>query len=751
MTTPVNNGSSYLPGAGEGTVPQWPGVYAGTVVNNHDPLGVGRLQLNVPQVLGNTVSGWAVPAGTYYAIPTNGTPVSVTFLGGDPAQPLWNGPLDLNPLVESAAGPNVTYSASPPSNPKVGDIWYESIGGVTVAPQVWTFNSGTSTYSWVSQPSLGSPAIAAGAIQSTNIAANAIQAGQIAAGAIDGQVINGNVINGATINASDINLSPGSTNAILIYATAPPTVQIFTTSGTFTAPTGVTSMKVECIGGGAGSGGASLSGATAGGNGGTTSFPGDSVTVTAHGGLGGGPANNANSTAGGPGTGSTNSTHNDGGSGAAGIRNSSAAGGGASGGSASAGTSASGTTGGSAVTGGGPGANGPTSPGHGVTPSTGYGGGASGAWSQTAGPNNNFGGGGGGGEYAAEATLAVTPGNNYSYTVGSGGTAGTGTQNGAAGYGGMIKITYTSATPALAGAIAAIAGSDPYSNAFNAGMFLYETAASGNAKGGIMWNGAIGTQPLLALFPDSTLGFTGNSPYILGNVYHRGLTSESVSLALGGGASNGAGGPVMLELFGKSKDNTTVIPHTNVYSAGGNGWILGGAQTDRTLRTVAFSSGVGGGQVSGEWFPNANDAQTGTVYKITSFGLGTGGSAASTWYFSNAGFNETDMGGIKVPNTDIVGGNNGLSFAIVMESWAQVITPGNPAVIQYTTRVTISPNFNTGTTQAETIVLVGGTNQTAADTTASYGMFQAAGISIASSGTSGSITFYSSYIERLGP
>src|SRR5215472_1581066 len=110
----LNNGAAYIPTAGEGHVPQWFGTYPGAVVNNHDPLGVGRLLLHVPQVLGNTVSGWAVPAGTYYTIPTNGTPVSVMFLGGDPSQPVWSGPLDLNPLVLSAAGTTVTYASSAP-------------------------------------------------------------------------------------------------------------------------------------------------------------------------------------------------------------------------------------------------------------------------------------------------------------------------------------------------------------------------------------------------------------------------------------------------------------------------------------------------------------------------------------------------------------------------------------------------------------------------------------------------------------
>lgn len=126
-----------------------------------------------------------------------------------------------------------------------------------------------------------------------------------------------------------------------------------------------------------------------------------------------------------------------------------------------------------------------------------------------------------------------------------------------------------------------LATTDPFKNPIQPGIFLAELASSGNALGGLLWNTVIGSEPLLALFPDSTLGFTGNSPFALGRVFNRGLASESVSLALGGGGASGISSPVMLELFGQSKDGTTVLPHaefyfplfvegidTNVYSAG---------------------------------------------------------------------------------------------------------------------------------------------------------------------------------------
>jgi hypothetical protein len=182
----LNNGTTYLNNAGEGDVPLWTGTYAATVVSNADPLGVGRLQLNVPQVLGNAVSPWAVPAGSYFQIPANGTTLSCVFLGGDPSQPAWNGPLDLSPIVEAAAPPTITYSPSAPASPRVNDVWYETFtdsNGHTIiaAPQVWTFNyPSTGLFGWKVQSStntdngggVGSTTLGAGVVGNSNLSAS---------------------------------------------------------------------------------------------------------------------------------------------------------------------------------------------------------------------------------------------------------------------------------------------------------------------------------------------------------------------------------------------------------------------------------------------------------------------------------------------------------------------------------------------------------------------------------------------------
>jgi len=108
------------------------------------------------------------------------------------------------------------------------------------------------------------------------------------------------------------------------------------------------------------------------------------------------------------------------------------------------------------------------------------------------------------------------------------------------------------------------ATADPYGNTIQPGIFLAELASSGNALAGLLWNTIVGSEPLLALFPDATVGFSGNSPFILGRVFNRGAVNELLSLAMGGGGTAGTGSPVQVELFSQSKDGT-VLGHVSFY------------------------------------------------------------------------------------------------------------------------------------------------------------------------------------------
>ncbi len=79
-------------------MPEYYGKYRGTVINNIDPMQKGRLQVQVPDVMGLGLSSWAMPCvplagpqmGTYF-VPIIGSGVWVEFEGGDPDYPIWTG------------------------------------------------------------------------------------------------------------------------------------------------------------------------------------------------------------------------------------------------------------------------------------------------------------------------------------------------------------------------------------------------------------------------------------------------------------------------------------------------------------------------------------------------------------------------------------------------------------------------------------------------------------------------------------
>jgi len=77
--------------------PFW-GKYRGRVVENVDPLKLGRLQVMVPAVLGEVATAWAMPCVPYagqgvgfFILPPAGAAVWVEFEGGDPDYPIWAG------------------------------------------------------------------------------------------------------------------------------------------------------------------------------------------------------------------------------------------------------------------------------------------------------------------------------------------------------------------------------------------------------------------------------------------------------------------------------------------------------------------------------------------------------------------------------------------------------------------------------------------------------------------------------------
>ena len=77
---------------------QYFGKYRGMVVSNVDPMQIGRLLVQVPDVLGPIPSSWAMPCLPFtgkqmgmWCLPQIGAGVWVEFEQGNPDYPIWSG------------------------------------------------------------------------------------------------------------------------------------------------------------------------------------------------------------------------------------------------------------------------------------------------------------------------------------------------------------------------------------------------------------------------------------------------------------------------------------------------------------------------------------------------------------------------------------------------------------------------------------------------------------------------------------
>jgi len=127
------------------------GKYRGTVVNNIDPLQIGRIQVIVPDVSNVVPTSWAMPcvpiAGKQsgvFVIPQLGAGVWVEFEQGDPDYPIWAGcwwgaptdvPTETLPLqtqkvvLKTAGGQSIVLD----DTPAVGGIFLKTSFGTKVS------------------------------------------------------------------------------------------------------------------------------------------------------------------------------------------------------------------------------------------------------------------------------------------------------------------------------------------------------------------------------------------------------------------------------------------------------------------------------------------------------------------------------------------------------------------------------------------------------------------------------------------
>ncbi len=132
---------------------QYLGKYRGSVINNVDPLNIGRLMVQVPDVGGLVPGTWAMPCVPFsgkqmgaWMIPQVNAGVWVEFEQGDPNYPIWSGcwfgsaaevpalalagiPISPNVVLQTAAQNALVISDTPGPT---GGIMLKSTTGATL-------------------------------------------------------------------------------------------------------------------------------------------------------------------------------------------------------------------------------------------------------------------------------------------------------------------------------------------------------------------------------------------------------------------------------------------------------------------------------------------------------------------------------------------------------------------------------------------------------------------------------------------
>ena len=121
------------------------GKYRATVINNIDPIQIGRIQVMVPDVSNIALSNWAMPCvplagkqmGTY-VIPQIGAGVWIEFEQGDSDYPIWVGgywgltaEVPALALAGNPASPNIVIQSGAQNTFMISDLPGPT-GGITL-------------------------------------------------------------------------------------------------------------------------------------------------------------------------------------------------------------------------------------------------------------------------------------------------------------------------------------------------------------------------------------------------------------------------------------------------------------------------------------------------------------------------------------------------------------------------------------------------------------------------------------------
>lgn len=140
-----------------GSAKRYYGKYRGLVIENIDPLQIGRVMLQCADVLGEIPGSWAMPcvpaAGIQagiFVVPPIGSQVWVEFEQGNPDYPIWTGgfwgtvgdvptfataPPAIPPgqnIVLQTTGENMILVSDAPPTPATGGIVLKSMSGAMI-------------------------------------------------------------------------------------------------------------------------------------------------------------------------------------------------------------------------------------------------------------------------------------------------------------------------------------------------------------------------------------------------------------------------------------------------------------------------------------------------------------------------------------------------------------------------------------------------------------------------------------------
>jgi hypothetical protein len=109
------------------------GKFRGTVLINIDPMQMGRIMAQVPDVLGETPSSWAMPcvpaAGIQagiFIVPPIASQVWIEFEQGNPDYPIWSGGF------WGTVGDIPVFATAPPAIPPGQNIVFQTSGQNTL-------------------------------------------------------------------------------------------------------------------------------------------------------------------------------------------------------------------------------------------------------------------------------------------------------------------------------------------------------------------------------------------------------------------------------------------------------------------------------------------------------------------------------------------------------------------------------------------------------------------------------------------